>query len=88
MIAVLGVAKQWTCSYTIHFVFCYPAVAHILIHSESFAFGPNSASKKYRARAGLGLQIEAYLQPLRLLVNAVQAPALFALVAYLTMNLR
>jgi len=54
VIAILDVIKSCTCSYTAapaHYVFWYPAVAHIVTHSVNLAFGLNRASK---INVGLG----------------------------------
>jgi len=47
----------------VHYVFWYPAVAHILTHSVNLDFGPKSGFiNKCRARVGFGLKNEAHLQ--------------------------
>jgi len=62
VIAILGVIKTCTCSYTrsLHYVFWYPTVARILTHSVNLACGLNRASKiNVRMGSGLGFRFRA-----------------------------
>jgi len=58
VIAILGVIKPCTCSYTRTLHFWYTTVAHILTQSANLAFGPKSVCLKNNCRAwatfGLG----------------------------------
>jgi len=63
VIAISGVIKPCTWSYTQTLRFWYPAVAHIFTHTANLASGPKSGFKnKCRTRAGFGLHNGAHLQ--------------------------
>jgi len=56
--AILDVINRVPATTPLHYIFCYPAVAHILNHSLNLAFGPKPDFKnRYRARAGFELVI-------------------------------
>jgi len=67
VVAILGVINRLPVGTPVHYVFCYPAIAHVSTHSVNLAFGPNvelgpGSGLRFRASAGFGLQNEVRLQ--------------------------
>jgi len=59
MVAILGVIKPWTCSYTVYTTFFDTRSCAILTYSVNWLSGLNRASK---INVGFGFQNEARLQ--------------------------
>jgi len=58
MVANFGVINRVPAATPVHYVFYYPAVAHISTHSVNLAFGPKWGFK-IQCRARVGLVISA-----------------------------